>query len=292
MFLDGNIIFNNNIIKMSNLFEIKKIREGLHLFQNRKKITKDTYLNISNEVKKRDYSNFYKDLEKDFNVDIKTIEEDIHNIALYGQVQIKGSKIMYLHGFVLYCALDKYIKDNKNIKFFNILETGTARGFSSLCMAKALYDNQVDGKIYTIDSVIPNDKKMYWNCFGDFEYGMTNRAELFKKWSHLLPYISFIFGDSKKILKNNFNDIERFHFSFLDAQHDYDYLSYELDWVNKKQNKDDIIICDDYTFFNKGGTQYPGIIKAVNEFVINKEHKIYYGKDGIKKRGYVFIKHP
>ena len=48
---------------MSNIFEIKKVREGLHLFQNRIKITKDTYQNISNEVKKRNYSNFYKDLE-------------------------------------------------------------------------------------------------------------------------------------------------------------------------------------------------------------------------------------
>jgi hypothetical protein len=277
---------------MSNIFEIKKIREGVHLFQNRIKITKDTYQNISNEVKKRNYSNFYKDLEKDFGVDIKKIEEDIHNIALYGQVQIKGSKIMYLHGFVLYCALDKYIKDNKNINFFNILETGTARGFSSLCMAKALYDNQVNGKIYTIDSIIPNDKKIFWNCIGDFEYGMSTREQLFKKWSHLLPYIDFIFGDSKKILHTNFNNIDRFHFSFLDAQHDYDYLSHELKWVNKKQLKGDIIVCDDYTFFNKGGIQFPGINKAIDEFVKNKVNKIYYGEDGIKKRGYVVIIHP
>ena len=276
-----------------NLFKIKKIKDGLHLFQEKIKVTKESYLDILKEVKSRDYSKFYKDLEKEYNVNIKDFEEEIHQIALYGQIQIKtSSKIMYLHGFVVYSALTKYIKDNPKIEYYNILETGTARGYSTLCLAKALYDSKVKGKIYTIESIVPHNIKMYWNCFGDFEYGMTTREELFQKWKHLFPFIEFKFGDSKKILSKELDNIDRFHFSFLDAQHDYDYLSYEMNCVNKKQNPGDIIVCDDYTFLNKGGNQYPGIIKGVDEFIKNNnsKHKIFYGEDGVKKRGYVVVK--
>lgn len=275
-----------------NLFDIRKINNKTHIFQNKIRVTKDTYLNILKEVKSRNYDKFYRELEENYDVNVKDFEDEIHQIALYGQIQIKGSKIMYLHGFVVYAALMKYIKDHSEINYFNILETGTARGYSALCLAKALYDSKVKGKIYTVESIVPHGVKMYWNCIGDFEYGMTTREELFQNWKHLFPYIQFEFGDSKKILAEELNSIERFHFGFLDAQHDYDYLSYEMNWLNKKQNSGDIIVCDDYTFLNKGGTQYPGIIKAIDEFVKNNnsKHKIFYGEDGVKKRGYVVIK--
>ena len=51
-------------------------------------------------------------------------------------------------------------KDLETEKIF-ILETGTARGFSAICMAKALEDNNKDGLILTYD-VLPHSKK----CFG------------------------------------------------------------------------------------------------------------------------------
>ena len=48
-------------------------------------------------------------------------------------------------------------KENKTI---NIVETGTARGFSSICMAKALSDSEFEGSIFTLD-VLPHFKKMF-----------------------------------------------------------------------------------------------------------------------------------
>ena len=41
----------------------------------------------------------------------------------------------------------------------NVLEIGTASGYATLCMAWAMYDNNIDGKIHTIDP-IPNNEKM------------------------------------------------------------------------------------------------------------------------------------
>ena len=70
---------------------------------------------------------------------------------------------------------------------------------------------------------------------------------------------------------------------------DYKHLNIELQWTKKRQEKDDIIICDDYTINNNGSYQYPGIIKAVDEFS-GYDRKIFYGNDGNKKRGYVYFK--
>ena len=52
----------------------------------------------------------------------------------------------------------KYIKKKSIFLFLNILETGTARGFSSIVMAKVLTDIKQDGQINTIDIIPPNIK--------------------------------------------------------------------------------------------------------------------------------------
>ena len=215
----------------------------------------------------------------------------VDKLALSTQIVIKDSKSLYLHGYILYAALDDYLKKNPAVDFVNIVETGTARGFSAVCMAKALHDNKRDGKIYTID-VLPNDETMYWNCVEDFS-GPKTRSELLNKWDHLLQYIEFIRGDSKQVLDviHEKYFVPRVHFSFLDAQHTYSYLKHEMDWVKNRQEKGDVIVCDDYTTYHSGRQQYPGIIRAVDEFVEENKYQqdIYYGDDGDKERGYVHL---
>ena len=64
-----------------------------------------------------------------------------------------------------------------------------------------------------------------------------------------------------------------------------------MDWSRDRQAKGDVIVCDDYTTYHSGRQQYPGIIRAVDEFVEenNYKHNIYYGDDGDKERGYVHL---
>lgn len=81
------------------------------------------------------------------------------DLALLTQVVIKQSVICYQHGRLLYSTLSQYFAQHPNLSF-NILETGAARGFSSLCIAKALHDEQQSGKIITFD-VLPHHIKMY-----------------------------------------------------------------------------------------------------------------------------------
>ena len=245
------------------------------------------YLELFNNALKLDHSKFFELVNKDFNFKNDNLIQEINEIAKIGQVCIKKSVLMWLHGYLLYVSLDSYLKKNLNIENINILETGTARGFSSLCMAKALKDNNRKGKIHTLD-IIRNDIPIYWNSIKD-EEGKHTRKDLFKntKYYELFDYIKFYTGRTLDILK--FININRFHFAFLDAQHDYPNLNYELDYTKEKQNIGDIIICDDYTTYHTGRIQFPGINKAIDNFA-GYEKKVYYGDDGEKNRGYVYLK--
>ena len=107
-----------------------------------------------------------------------------------------------------------------------------------------------------------------------------------EKWSEYRDnYINFLNGDSKSILKKL--DIGRIHFAFLDGAHHFEDLMRELKFVERNQESGDIIICDDYTI-----KQFPEICKAVDTFLKTDkyEHQIFFGKDGVRERGYVYMK--
>ena len=88
---------------------------------------------------------------------------------------------------------DRYLEKHPEKETGNsvkIWETGTARGFSSLCMSKALSDQKCSGTILTFD-LLPHQTKMYWNCIDD-QNGPLTRAELLKPWQNLVErYIIF-----------------------------------------------------------------------------------------------------
>jgi len=204
----------------------------------------------------------------------------LDDLALQTQIVIKGSELNYAHGRILYTELSNYIKNNKNnLTNISIIETGTARGFSSLCMAKALQDSDIEGSILTFD-VLPHRKPMIWNCIADHLIGPQTREELLSPWSDLMErYITFVEGYSQielqKICKS------RIHFAFLDGAHTFDDVMFEFQAIKNCQKKGDVIIFDDY---NKD--KFPEIVKAVD--VICEEFR--YSKDIINSfdgRSYV-----
>ena len=92
-----------------------------------------------------------------------------------------------------------YIENNPTSNII-ILETGTARGFSSVCMSKAISDCKSVGEINTID-ILPNNEKIYWNSISDID-GKKTRPELLQKWNEYINRIIFHSGNSIKVLKN------------------------------------------------------------------------------------------
>lgn len=241
---------------------------------------KNDYYKLSEFAKNFNYGVILDELKEYFNY--LQDKNEIDDIALKLQICIKNSKPMYLHGYVITSALYKYLNDN-NYDNITILETGTARGFSSICMAKILEKLNKTGNIYTIDCV-----NKFNNCLKSAELRREITInECVEEWKGLVDkYINFINGDSNKELITLDKKIDRINFAFLDGAHYYKDLKNELEFTQSKQQVGDIIVCDDYT-----KSQYPEICKAVDEFLntYNYESKIFYGNDGTKKRGYVYM---
>jgi len=233
--------------------------------------SKEYYLSIFKKAKNEKFEEIDK-LEYFCEFSIK--KSWLDNLALHTQVVLKKSKINYQHGRILYSKLREYIKKN-DIKNINILEVGTARGFSSICMSKAINDSKINGEINTID-IISNDKKIYWNCIDDLESKKT-RKELLKKWSRELNNINFLTGPSSFVLKKI--KFDRIHFAYIDGMHNFPNVKNEFEFISNKQKSGDLIILDDYS------TNFPGIIKLVNILKKQKKYLVTIVSAG-RKRSY------
>ncbi len=221
-------------------------------FTNNKKI--EDYENIHNLSKNKIYIDVDK-LERKFQFKINKIF--FENLAFHTQVVIKKNELNYQHGRVLYTYLSNYIFRNKSKNSnINILETGTARGFSSVCMSKALLDSKTSGKIFTID-ILPHNVKMVWNCPKDLQEKST-RSDILKEWMNELSNIVFLTGSSKNVLNKLF--LNRVHFAFLDGLHTYNAVKYEFDYINARQITGDIIIFDDVV-----KNKYNGVVRCIND---------------------------
>ena len=216
-------------------------------------LSKEQYLDLFNKIKK-EKSDQVTRIESNTGFSIN--KSWIDDLALHTQIVKKKSKLNYYHGRLLYSFLRKYIEENKYLGSITILETGTARGFSSLCLSKALEDSMMEGKIFTID-LIPNNKKIYWNCVDDCE-GQKTRLELLHNWKNELKNVVFLTGDCSKVLKNL--HLDRVNFAFLDAQHKYENIKSEFNFVFMRQKKNDLILFDDVNF-----KEFPEVARFIDE---------------------------
>lgn len=225
---------------------------------------KNNYLKLYRKAIKKKYKRI--DLfEKDSGFSIDKIW--FNELCLITQTCIKKSDLNFNHGRILYSLLSKYIFSRKDLDNNNltIFETGTARGFSSICMSKAINDRNASGKIITLDCISHNEK-IYWNSISDHE-GKKNRSELLKKWKYELSNIIFIQGWTLDIL--NRIGVERINFAFLDAQHTKNSVIKEFKYICKRQIKGDIVFFDDVT-----PNLFDGVCEAVKEVETKYPYKI------------------
>ena len=233
----------------------------------------ENYYKLAKEAEINTYSIEDVDLlekENGFSID----KNWLNSLAFQTQIVVKKSELNYAHGRVLYSVLRNYLSNlSQENKTINIVETGTARGFSSICMAKALSDSEFEGSICTLD-VLPHFKKMFWNCAADHTKGDQNRHDLLNDWAHLTErYIIFIQGFTKHILPKI--GVSRINFAFLDGAHSYKDVMFEFNAISKRQKNGDIIVFDDC---NK--KHFPGIVKAVNDI----EKKMNYSVKLIRNK--------
>ncbi|MER8453916.1 class I SAM-dependent methyltransferase [Mesorhizobium sp. M0166] len=213
--------------------------------------TREQYLRWHQQAQQQEYYEIDR-LERDlgYTIDRKWLDE----LALHTQIVKKKSDLAYPHGRLLY-TLMRNMLSNSGLDFATVLETGTARGFSALCMSKAMADQGVAGRIVTLD-VLPHLKRQIWNCIDDHD-GPKSRAEILQPWADLARNILFLQGDTLDLLPKV--GLDRINFAFLDAQHIESSVMQEFELVSARQKKGDMIVFDDVT-----SKLFPGVVKAVD----------------------------
>jgi cephalosporin hydroxylase len=201
-------------------------------------------------------------------------------LALATQVVPKDEELDWSHGFLLYAALTSYLARTGSHRPVTVLETGTARGFSAVCMAKALRDAERAGTVLTVD-VLHAERPIYWNSIADAE-GPKTRLELLEPWSDLVEdHVVFLRGDVSVALEQI--GLVRIHFAFLDAEHTYDAVRDELAFVAAHQRAGDVIVCDDYT-----PREFPQIVRAVDDLASSGTY-VLEAFVSSEDRGYAYL---
>lgn len=235
--------------------------------------TADEYLLLYNELISKNESPQLLEFEKKYQYNIPL--DWFYPLVLQTNVVIKKSALNCSHGRYLYTLLSHYISCYSS-QDITILETGTARGFSSVCMAKALKDQNTNGRILSIDCIAHNSP-IYWNCIAD-KYGPMSRYQLLAQWRDLCNSIIYLTGWTNDVL--NSLSLNRINFAFLDAQHDFDSILVEFDFVSKRQISGDIVFFDDVT-----ESAFPGVCDAVRYINSLGSYTVTY-LDSDPSRGY------
>jgi hypothetical protein len=226
------------------------------LYALKRPYPEERYIELWNSVKQSEYEVVRRfEAETTFSIDRIWLDK----LALLTQISIKPTELCYAHGRVLYAAVAAYVAKNRDhLISMNIVETGTSRGFSALCMAKALADLNVCGKIVTVD-VVSHHTKRYWNCLLD-ENGKITRSESLAPYHDLASrYVIFLQNDS--LLQLERLSVGRVHFAFLDSSHEYQDVLGEAICISREQRHGDVILFDDYST-----KKFPGLVEAVDIF--------------------------
>ena len=194
---------------------------------------------------------------------------------------VESHSINYERGILLYALIAKY-------KPQNVLEIGTAKGYSTLCMAWAMHDHNIPGTIYTIDPAL-NTK---FEIKIDDEIKFLTTLQLWEKIApcEWISKIKPLVGYSGEIMNNH--KFPKIDFAYIDGHHVYEAVEHDFYAFLKTSSNDFHILFDDYALSN-GVTNFidndisknfDGIlIKTDTEhpykelvFDLNTEYKVYH----------------
>jgi len=178
-------------------------------------------------------------------------------------------------GILLYGLISKY-------KPKNILEIGTAEGFSTLCMAWAMTDCGLDGKIFTIDPKPfdePKERVNSWETNKENELVMLSTKELWNKFAEQewLEKIQVFTGSSGEILEKMSNQLPKMDMGFIDGHHVYNAVMHDFHAFLQISSKKFQIIFDDY--FQNGD-----VAKVVDENIVPNFDVTFVKTDAIMKK--------
>ncbi len=157
--------------------------------------------------------------------------------------------INYERGILLYSLIAKY-------KPLNVLEIGTAKGYSTLCMAWAMDDYNIPGTIYTIDPTL--DTKFEIKI--DDEINILSTTQLWNKIASdkWLSKIKPLSGYSGAVMdKYKFPKID---FAYIDGHHVFEAVEHDFYAFLNISSNNFRILFDDYALSD-------GVTKLIDDDV-------------------------
>jgi hypothetical protein len=217
-----------------------------------------------------------KNLIKNLEIEIPDEKEflKLSKIAPVNPKHSQGGIVNYERGMLLYALITKY-------KPKTVLEIGTAEGYSTLCMAWAMTDNKINGKIFTIDpkshhlsierSIILEDEKIIKK--------KLSTEELWNKFAkpEWVEKIQVISGYAGEILNNN--KFPKMEFGYIDGAHFYEAVKHDFYQFLKLADDKFSILFDDYVTGRSDG-----VSKVIDEEIANNFDTTFIKTDAKKHR--------
>jgi len=157
---------------------------------------------------------------------------------------LADNSVNFERGILLYALVTKY-------KFKNILEIGTAEGYSTLCMAWAMTDCGINGKIFTIDPKpfdVPTKRISLWDKKQNNKVVTLSTKDLWNKFAkkEWVNKIQVLTGTSGEILKKMSKQLPPMDFEFIDGHHAYNAVLHDFYASLQVASKNFYILFDDY----------------------------------------------
>jgi predicted O-methyltransferase YrrM len=153
------------------------------------------------------------------------------------------------HGRVIYAVARNYLKSIDGPNLFNLLDIGTAKGFSALSLRWAADGLRSAAMVRSVD-VMPPGARVRRNTIAECER-LRTLDEILEPFSDATR-IQFLETTGIDFLKAH---PERFHVAFVDGSHTDDAVWHEGQMIAKHQEPGDVVIFDDY--------QVPGVAAAI-----------------------------
>ena len=165
----------------------------------------------------------------------------------------------YERGILLYSLIAKY-------KPKNVLEIGTAEGYSTLCMAWAMTDYNINGKIFTIDPKpfdVPVERNVTWEDNPKHDTVMLSRRELWNKFAdkEWIKKIEVLTGFSGEVLQKN-TKLPKMDMGFIDGSHVYEAVIHDFYAFLELATESFHLLFDDYV-----PNENDGVTKTIDEEV-------------------------
>jgi hypothetical protein len=179
---------------------------------------------------------------------------------IYPQLE-SNPVINYERGILLYSLIAKYKPEN-------VLEIGTAEGYSTLCMAWAMVDHNINGKIFTIDPKpfdIPVEREITWEKNLEHNTVSLSTKELWNKFANKewIKKIEVLTGFSGEILQKKTKELPKMDMGFIDGHHAYEAVIHDFYAFLQTASENFCLLFDDYN-----PNENRDVTKVINEEVV------------------------